>query len=70
MCTTFSALLCILHIVFSRTNKISEFDNTGSGVSCFTLGFLAIFQNKINKSKSHFTSWHGLLGKLKYLILF
>ncbi len=34
------------------------------GILCILTAFAAIYFNKEEKSKSHFTSWHGLIGKL------
>lgn len=35
-------------------------------ISCSTLAFLAIYYNKQQRNKPHFTTWHGLLGLIAF----
>ncbi|CAD5115551.1 DgyrCDS4515 [Dimorphilus gyrociliatus] len=39
------------------------------GVTCAWLAFLAIYTNKNNNNKAHFTTWHGLIGFIALLYM-
>jgi len=50
----------------TKTN-IHWFLNTLGLLSIFA-AFAAIYYNKEERGKSHFTTWHGLIGKDRYIL--
>jgi len=44
------------------TKRIVHWVLTAIGNTCALLGLAAIYINKNNNSKGHFTTWHGLIG--------
>ncbi|XP_039271588.2 transmembrane reductase CYB561D2-like isoform X1 [Styela clava] len=40
-----------------------------SCVLCALIGFVVIFYNKYERSKSHFTSWHGIFGLITVIYI-
>lgn len=40
-----------------------------ASITCTSLGFAAIFYNKNQRGKDHFTSWHGLFGLVTMILV-